>query len=150
MIVNKYIADEIDKELFPDAPNPGSGVLKRYSAEGLTLLFCKNPSSLGLSPTEKIAYSLVAMSADNEYIFAVSIVQTDLRELSYLTNIPLRQLQEEEGVKGFLTSPKLILFGSERREDLGQYPRNLSDSIVDDLLEYALDSLDILSDPEEI
>lgn len=150
MIVNKYIADEIDKTLFPDAPNPNSGIMKKYKAEGIDLFFCKNPLSLGLSPTEKIAYSLVALNSEDEYIFAVSIVQTDLRELSYLTNIPLRQLQEEEGVKGFFTSPRLVLFGSERREDLGQYPKALSDSIVDDLLEYALDSLDILSDPEEV
>lgn len=150
MIVNKYIAEEIDRSVFPDAPDPNSGVLRKYKADGITFFFCKRPASCGLAPIDRIVYSLVAFSSEDEYIFAASVVESDLRELSNLANIPLRQLQEEMGVKGFYTAPRLVLYGSGRREDLGLYPNEVSDLMVDDLFEYALDSLDILSDPEEI
>ena len=152
MIVSKYISSELVSADFPDAPNPNGCALKTYKADDIKLVFLKNPSSLGLSPTVVIPYALVALNSDGEYIFAAALEQTDLRELSSLTSIPLRQLQEEEGVRGFLTNAKLVLYGDDKKEDLGSYSILLSeiDAIADDLMEYALDSLDILTEAEEI
>lgn len=150
MIVNKFLSNELDSDRFPNAPSPRSIVLKRFKADGIKLVFCKNPSCCGLSPTVSISYALMAFNEDDEYIYAVSVERTDLREMASLIGMSVKKLQEEEGVKGFFGEPHIVMYGDDRREDLGAYSGNIDDLIVNNLMEYALDSLDILSDPEEL
>ena len=151
MIVNKYISEEIDPSLFPNAPAPNSNIIKRFIADGIKLALEQNPSCIGLSPIVDVPFALVALNEDDEYIYSVSIEKIDLRILSSLIGVSVKQLQEEEGVKGFFTSPHIVMYGDGKREDLGVFPGTISiDTIADSLMEYALDSLDLIEDPVEV
>ncbi len=151
MIVNRYISEPLDSTSFPNAPNPNSNVIKKLVVEELELALLKNPIALGLSPIVAISYALVAMNKEGEYIYAVSVESLDLREMSNLIGVSVKQLQQEEGVKGFFTKPHIVMYGDGKKEDLGIYPKAIGeDTILEDLLEYAFDSLDILEEPTEV
>ena len=161
MIVSKYISEEIDSSTLPNAPEPTSNVIRRFISDDINLSLCKNPNTIGLSPMTNIPFAMVAYNSDGEYIFAVSIEKTDLRIMSSLIGISVKNLQEEEGVAGFFTEPHIVLYGDGKREDLGpcniQYlEKNKSidnipiDDAVSVLMEYAIDSLDLITEPKEV
>ncbi|GEM_PF-1897856 len=150
MIVNKYISEEIDGSRFANAPMPECNVIKRYASDDIKLLFEKNPSTIGQISVVDIPYALVALNADGEYIFASSIEKNDLRTVSSMIGVPVKCLQEEEGVKGFFSPAHIVIYGDGKREDLGvlTIPEN-KEEIIDLLMEYAIDSLDLIEDPRE-
>lgn len=151
MIVSKYIADEIDPSRFPNAPSPKARAIKRFASEGISFVLSENPAPIGLAPIVCIPFSLLAFNDDDEYIYAVSIEKSDLRELANLIGVPLKELQEEEGVKGFYSLPHIVMYGDDKREDLGIFQERFTrDNIADILMEYAIDSLDIIEEPKEV
>lgn len=135
---------------FPTIPAPESAVVKRYKAADLEMRYHRNPELIGSDVMIAAPYS-VTVHYSGRYIFAVSIEQDDLRAMAPVIGIPLRELQEEYGVRGFYGEPKISLYGGREKESLGIYQGTKDeDEIIDFLLSVALDSLDELAEPVEI
>ena len=68
--------------------------------------------------------------------------------MSPMIGIPLRELQEEYGVKGFYGEPKISLYGEGEKESLGVYQGvNDEEEIIRFLLSVALDTVDEIAEP---
>ncbi len=149
MILDRNDAESI-VGTFPTVPDPDSAVVRVYTAGGLEMRYHRNAELLGSDVVIAAPYSLT-VHYDGRYVFAVSIERDDLRAISPLIGVPLRELQEEYGVKGFYGEPKISLYGDGEKESLGVYQgMNDEEEIIRFLLSVALDSLDELAEPEEV
>ena len=138
MILDRNEAMDIEMT-FPTIPNPDSAVVRVYTAGGLEMRYHRNAELMG---------SDVVIASHGRYIFAVSIERDDLRTMSPMIGIPLRELQEEYGVKGFYGEPKISLYGEGEKESLGVYQGvNDEEEIIRFLLSVALDTVDEIAEP---
>ena len=135
---------------FPTIPAENSAVVRCYKAGDLEIRYHRNAESTGSDVMIAIPYS-VSVHYDGEYIFAASIERDDLRAISPMIGVPIRELQEEYGVKGFYGEPKVSLYGNGEKESLGVYQgMNNEEEIIDFLLSLVLDTFDELAEPVEI
>ncbi|MCB5231187.1 MAG: hypothetical protein WDA17_05225 [Sphaerochaetaceae bacterium] len=94
-------------------------------------------------------YALFLVNKKGEHILTVAIQQTDYRELSLLTKERISDLNE--GQKGHLSVPTILIFSSESEQNLGPYEGNMKDDVVFGLLaELAAEKLDFMSDPVKV
>ena len=149
MIIDRNAADSIEMD-FPTLPLADSAVARTYRAGDLEIRYHRNPVLSGSSAMIAAPYAMT-VHHDGRYLFAVSIERDDLRAMAPMIGIPLRELQEEYGVKGFYGEPKVSLYGSGEKESLGAY-QGLNDEkeIVDFLLSVVLDTFDELAEPAEV
>lgn len=135
---------------FPTIPDENSAVAKRYQVGDLEVRYHRNGEAIGSDVMIAIPYSL-SVHWNGKYIFAVSIERDDLRAISPMIGVPLRELQEEYGVKGFYGDPKVSLYGNGEKESLGDYQgMNKEEEIIDFLLSVVLDTFDELAEPVEL
>ena len=149
MIIDRKVA-EVILGAFPTLPMPGSAVCRTYNAGDLEIRYHRNPESAGSDVVIAISYA-VTVHYKGKYIFASSIERDDLRAISPMIGVPLRELQEEYGVKGFYGEPKVLLYGNGEKESLGPYQgMNKEEEIIDFLLSVVLDTFDELAEPVEV
>ncbi len=83
-----------------------------------------------------------------DLVLTLSLEQEDLRSMSELSGVPLRDLQEEYGTRGYLGPVRTKLFTCEVYEDLGPYEGSLKEEdACRFLLDTVADTLDIVDDP---
>ncbi len=149
MILDRRETDSIIGT-FPTIPDPDSAVVRVYKAADLEMRYHRNAELMGSDVVIYTPYS-ITVHYQGRYIFAVSIERDDLRAMAPMIGVPLRELQEEYGVKGFYGEPKVSLYGGEEKESLGTYQgMNDEEEIIRFLLSAALDSLDEIAEPEEV
>lgn len=149
MIIDRNESEDI-RGAFPTVPSEDSAVVRRYRAGDLEIRYHRGAETAGDDVMIAVPYSMT-VHRSGSYIFAVSIERDDLRSLSPMLGIPLRELQEEYGVKGFYGEPKVSLYGNGEKESLGGYQGlNDEDEIIRFLLSVVLDTFDEIAEPEEI
>lgn len=148
MIIDKRLADELDTAMFPNLPDPESGIIRRYRVEGIEVHFLKRPECLSTLGIVSIEYAICALF-NGEYIYAISSEREDLRELSSLLGVSVKELQSDYGTKGFFTPAHIIQYGDGNKEDLGLMQVSDEKAVFALFSETLLDSLDLIGDLEE-
>ena len=148
MTIDRDNMSPIDRTLSPNIAGRGREI-KRWKSEDVVFKLLKNPIPVGEDSIVEIVWALVA-EIDGDVVYSIQIERDDLRILSSLTGESLRVLQEDYGIRGFFSPMKVTMYGSGTRESLGEYLGGKSDDeIIGYLLDAALDSLDVIEDPEE-
>lgn len=149
MIIDKRLADEIDKAVLPNAADPACYAYKRYGAEGLDIRLLRNPKPLSATSIVSIEYALVALF-NGEYIYSVAVEHEDLRDLAAYLGESVKNLQNDYGTKGFFTPSHIVAYGDGRKEDLGLITAKDESAIFQILSDTLLDSLDIIEELKEV
>lgn len=148
MTIDRDNMSPIDRTLSPDIAGRGREI-KRWKSEDVVFKLLKNPIPVGEDSIVEIVWALVA-EINGNVVYSIQMERDDLRILSSLTGESLRVLQEDYGIRGFFSPMKVTMYGSGTRESLGEYLGGKSDDeIIGYLLDAALDSLDVIEDPEE-
>ena len=148
MTIDRDNISPIDRTLSPNIAGKGREI-KRWKSEDVVFRLLKNPIPVGEDRIVEIVWALVA-EIDGDVVYSIQMERDDLRILSSLTGESLRVLQEDYGIRGFFSPMKVTMYGSGTRESLGEYLGGKSDDeIIGYLLDAALDSLDVIEDPEE-
>lgn len=148
MTIDRDNISPIDRTLSPNIAGKGREI-KRWKSEDVVFRLLKNPIPVGEDSIVEIVWALVA-EIDGDVVYSIQMERDDLRILSSLTGESLRVLQEDYGIRGFFSPMKVTMYGSGTRESLGEYLGGKSDEeIIGYLLDAALDSLDVIEDPEE-
>ena len=148
MTIDREFITPIGSSLSPNIAGKGR-VIKRWKSEGVVFTLLKDPLPIGEDSIVQIMWALKA-EIGTDTVYSIQIERDDLRILSSLTGESLRVLQEDYGIRGFFSPMKVTMYGSDTRESLGEYMGGKSeDEIVGYLLDAALDSLDVIEDPEE-
>ena len=148
MTIDRDNMSPIDRTLSPNIAGRGREI-KRWKSEDVVFKLLKNPIPVGEDSIVEIVWALVA-EIDGDVVYSIQMERDDLRILSSLTGESLRVLQEDYGIRGFFSPMKVTMYGSGTRESLGEYLGGKSDDeIIGYLLDAALDSLDVIEDPEE-
>ena len=148
MTIDRDNMSPIDRTLSPNIAGRGREI-KRWKSEDVVFRLLKNPIPVGEDSIVEIVWALVA-EIDGDVVYSIQMERDDLRILSSLTGESLRVLQEDYGIRGFFSPIKVTMYGSGTRESLGEYLGGKSDDeIIGYLLDAALDSLDVIEDPEE-
>ena len=148
MTIDRDNISPIDMTLSPNIAGKGREI-KRWKSEDVVFRLLKNPIPVGEDSIVEIVWALVA-EIDGDVVYSIQMERDDLRILSSLTGESLRVLQEDYGIRGFFSPMKVTMYGSGTRESLGEYLGGKSDDeIIGYLLDAALDSLDVIEDPEE-
>ena len=148
MTIDRDNISPIDRTLSPNIAGKGREI-KRWKSEDVVFRLLKNPIPVGEDSIVEIVWALAA-EIDGDVVYSIQMERDDLRILSSLTGESLRVLQEDYGIRGFFSPMKVNMYGSGTRESLGEYLGGKSDDeIIGYLLDAALDSLDVIEDPEE-
>ena len=148
MTIDRDNMSPIDRTLSPNSAGRGREI-KRWKSEDVVFKLLKNPIPVGEDSIVEIVWALVA-EINGNVVYSIQMERDDLRILSSLTGESLRVLQEDYGIRGFFSPMKVTMYGSGTRESLGEYLGGKSDDeIIGYLLDAALDSLDVIEDPEE-
>ena len=148
MTIDRDNMSPIDRTLSPNIAGRGREI-KRWKSEDVVFKLLKNPIPVGEDSIVEIVWALVA-EINGNVVYSIQMERDDLRILSSLTGESLRVLQEDYGIRGFCSPMKVTMYGSGTRESLGEYLGGKSDDeIIGYLLDAALDSLDVIEDPEE-
>ncbi|MGN0831211.1 MAG: hypothetical protein ACI4NI_07950 [Candidatus Ornithospirochaeta sp.] len=148
MTIDRDNMSPIDRTLSPNIAGRGREI-KRWKSEDVVFKLLKNPIPVGEDSIVEIVWALVA-EINGNVVYSIQMERDDLRILSSLTGESLRVLQEDYGIRGFFSPMKVTMYGSGTRESLGEYLGGKSDDeIIGYLLDAALDSLDVIEDPEE-
>ena len=148
MTIDRDNMNPIDRTLSPNIAGRGREI-KRWKSEDVVFKLLKNPIPVGEDSIVEIVWALVA-EINGNVVYSIQMERDDLRILSSLTGESLRVLQEDYGIRGFFSPMKVTMYGSGTRESLGEYLGGKSDDeIIGYLLDAALDSLDVIEDPEE-
>ena len=148
MTIDREDIRPLKRSLSPNIVGKGSAI-KRWKSEDVVFRLLKNPIPVGEDSIVEIVWALVA-EIDGDVVYSIQMERDDLRILSSLTGESLRVLQEDYGIRGFFSPMKVTMYGSGTRESLGEYLGGKSDDeIIGYLLDAALDSLDVIEDPEE-
>ena len=148
MTIDRDNMSPIDRTLSPNIAGRGREI-KRWKSEDVVFKLLKNPIPVGEDSIGEIVWALVA-EINGNVVYSIQMERDDLRILSSLTGESLRVLQEDYGIRGFFSPMKVTMYGSGTRESLGEYLGGKSDDeIIGYLLDAALDSLDVIEDPEE-
>ena len=148
MTIDRDNMSPIDRTLSPNIAGKGREI-KRWKSEDVVFKLLKNPIPVGEDSIVEIVWALVA-EINGNVVYSIQMERDDLRILSSLTGESLRVLQEDYGIRGFFSPIKVTMYGSGTRESLGEYLGGKSDDeIIGYLLDAALDSLDVIEDPEE-
>ena len=148
MTIDRDNMSPIDRTLSPNIAGRGREI-KRWKSEDVVFKLLKNPIPVGEDSIVEIVWALVA-EINGNVVYSIQMERDDLRILSSLTGESLRVLQEDYGIRGFFSPMKVTMYGSGTRESVGEYLGGKSDDeIIGYLLDAALDSLDVIEDPEE-
>ena len=148
MTIDRDNMSPIDRTLSPNIAGRGREI-KRWKSEDVVFKLLKNPIPVGEDSIVEIVWALVA-EINGNVVYSIQMERDDLMILSSLTGESLRVLQEDYGIRGFFSPMKVTMYGSGTRESLGEYLGGKSDDeIIGYLLDAALDSLDVIEDPEE-
>ena len=148
MTIDRDNMSPIDRTLSPNIAGKGREI-KRWKSEDVVFKLLKNPIPVGEDSIVEIVWALVA-EINGNVVYSIQMERDDLRILSTLTGESLRVLQEDYGIRGFFSPMKVTMYGSGTRESLGEYlGGKRDDEIIGYLLDAALDSLDVIEDPEE-
>lgn len=148
MIVDTYTAKELDYSLFPSLPLPSFPYTKKWRAEDLTLLLLHNPPVE--APSTFVSWSLLALKED-KVIYVISLEKDDIRGLSDLLGVSVKELQKEYGTKSFYGKSKVVMYGNNEREEWEEYSGDEREETVEEkLMETLLDALDIPIDPIKV
>ena len=148
MTIDRDNMSPIDRTLSPNIAGRGREI-KRWKSEDVVFRLLKNPIPVGEDSIVEIVWALVA-EINGNVVYSIQMERDDLSILSSLTGESLRVLQEDYGIRGFFSPIKVTMYGSGTRESLGEYLGGKSDDeIIGYLLDAALDSLDVIEDPEE-
>lgn len=135
MILDKDSATVLTVNDWPTLADIRTGVIKSDIDEetGLTLIFMRNPSSIGDDSMVMISHAVAALR-DGDMIFLSSLDSLDLRALSSALGESVKTLQAEYGVRGFLTPQRITIYGNGEKEDLGVYLGGRDDEEIFDFL----------------
>lgn len=146
MIINRILAEELDPFRFPNIPSTKKGVIKRYKLEGMDLSFIRNGVPENMQSVVSISYAMT-VEQEGECIFVISLEKEDLRVLSSMLGVSVKELQQDYMTKSFFGPEHIVMYGDERREDIGIYNGSRSeDDILSYFLEAVYDSFDSIED----
>lgn len=149
MLVNPEYSSPFAPHSFPSLARGECNVIRRFRAGEWDIVFEKMPQCTG----EDFTYIHFALLAylDGELYCEVAIESLDLRSLSSSLGESLRELQNEYGVRGYVTKPRLVIYGDERREELEEVTSPLKEELVlPYMMDFLLDSLDCTAEPETV
>ncbi len=146
MLVNMHFAPALSGHDYPSVPDWTAKPMKRFSCADVTINYYRNVRTASGEDYVCIAHSLVAFY-ENEPRFAVSVEKQDLRSLSFLLGQPLKDLQKEYGVRGYLTEGVTVLYGNGDREELGPLQSEEKEEfLLPYLFDILLDGIDYIED----
>ncbi|MBO8437065.1 MAG: hypothetical protein IAA97_08820 [Spirochaetes bacterium] len=149
MILDRRETESIEGA-FATIPLSDSAVVRCYQAGDIEIRYHRNPELAGSDVMIATPYAVSAYW-NGRYIFAAAIEADDLRAIAPMAGIPLRELQEEYGVKGFYGEKKISLYGGGEKESLGEYQGSeKEEDVINFLLSLVLDSLDEIAEPVEV
>ncbi len=110
MIIDRKNAVSVDYD-------PQVKPFRVYSYSDMEIRCYLNPAS----PSEITASDASAAVWHNgKCIFAAAAEKDDLRAMSLYSGIPIRELQEDYGVRGFYSNARIVAYGNGERENMGQ------------------------------
>lgn len=117
MTLSDTLAAPITLSKYPSCPQLGSGILiKEEEYVKFTLRYVKDAKPYYRESPVIPLYSILVLRK-NEYIFAASFEVIDLRILATLSKKSVKSVQNDYLTKSFFTSPELILYSEEKKED---------------------------------
>ncbi len=150
MLIDVESASTITAVEISCAPRAQAGVVKRFRAGDVDILFEKGPGSLAGQDLMYIEYALIALYKGS-YRYAVTVEKTDLRSLASSLGLSVKELQADYGTKGFYVEPKVFQYGNGEREEFGPLTEEERDEfILPYLMDILLDSIDSGEDPVEL
>lgn len=146
MLVDMHRSPVLSGHDYPSVPDWTAHPAKRFSCADVTINYYRNVRTASGEDYVCIAHSLVAFYEDKPR-FAVSVEKQDLRSLSSLLGTPLRDLQQEYGVKGYLTEGTVVMYGNGERDELGPLQTEEKEEyLLPCLFDILLDSIDYIED----
>lgn len=151
MLVDYKSAEELSSHDFPSLPVLGQGVVRRYRAGEVELVFERLPSCAGAEDITYIHYSLAALH-EGRLVCVISIESLDLRAMALHLCESVKALQRDYGVHGYITQPPVLrVYGNGECEDLEEVDIELKDEyVLPYMMDFMLDSLDLVDDPVAI
>ena len=148
MIIDKKNAPDLMNADFQTLPVSDSGIRARYRYSDMEVIAHRNPVTVSDSSVVVLTHAVSVYYRDR-MIFAAPIEREDLRQMAPLLGMSLKELQADYGVKGFLGEPRIILYGNDMKESLGEYlGSDDDDSVFSFLLSIVDDSFDAGADFE--
>lgn len=147
MVINKDNAESVDL-LWHGIIDPETGIMKeeRYKLEDLVITMHRNPHTRN-TDLVYVPYA-VSVRRGKRVIAIIAIEQEDLRALAQNLGCSVRELQEEQDVRGNFGRPRVVAYAGKQREDLGPYEDKLDlMGAKTCLIEWACDTVDLLGEP---
>ena len=129
MIIDRKTATDLMNADFQTLPVKDSGVERRYRYADMDVILHKNPRLVSQSAVVILTHA-VSVYRHDALIFSAAIEREDLREMAPLLGMPLKALQADYGIRGFLADPKIVLYGNGEKESLGEYAGSMEDEAV--------------------
>ena len=146
MLVDVHKAPQLSREDYSSIPDVNSPAVKRFKCGDVIINYYKNVKTSSGEDYVLIAYSLVAFY-DNKAKVAVSIEKQDLRALSQMLNLSLRELQKENNTRGIYGSGEVVMYGDGQREEYGPLSVEEKDEyLLPFLFDLLLDSIDYIDE----
>ena len=146
MLVDVHKASELSREDFSSIPYVGATPVKRFKCGDVNVNYYKNIKTASGEDYVLIAYSLIAFF-DNKAKVAVSIEKQDLRALSQMLGLSLRELQKENNTRGLYGSGEVVMYGDGQREEYGPLSVEEKDEyLLPFLFDLLLDSIDYIEE----
>lgn len=142
MLVDIFKAPELDGREFSSLPVLSYKAAVRWRAGEVDIRLLSCPQTYSLEDLIYVQCALVA-SVNGKDKVCVSLELENLRAISVKSGESLRSLQKDYGTKGYLVSPRIMVYAAGEREDYGNYADALSeDELVPLLLDILLDVID--------
>ena len=146
MLVDVHKAPQLSREDYSSIPDVNSPAVKRFKCGDVIINYYKNVKTSSGEDYVLIAYSLVAFY-DNKAKVAVSIEKQDLRALSQMLNLSLRELQKENNTRGIYGGGEVVMYGDGQREEYGPLSVEEKDEyLLPFLFDLLLDSIDYIDE----
>ena len=146
MLLDIHKAPALSREDFSSVPDTSALPAKKFKCGDVFVNYYKNVKTASGEDYVLIAYSLVAFF-DKKPKVAVSIEKQDLRALSGMLGLSLRELQKENNTRGLYGSAEVVMYGDGQREEFGPLGVEEKDEyLLPFLFDLLLDSIDYIEE----
>ncbi len=147
MIIDRNTAPTLEESGFKEIPDENAPISLAYTVSDLEIRYRRSAPSVSELSVVYLPYS-VTVRHKGRTIFAATIECDDLRAMSPLMGVSLRELQSDYSTKGFYGPKRIMLYGNGERESLGPYVGSeKEDEVISFLLSLVLDSFDEIDEP---
>ncbi|MDD7270628.1 MAG: hypothetical protein PUH25_01990 [Spirochaetales bacterium] len=146
MIIDIHKIPELTRKDFSSVPDVSQNPVKRFKCADIKINYYKNVKTASGEDYVFIAHSLVAFFNDKAKI-AVSVEKQDLRALSQMLGVSLRELQKENNTRGLYSSGEVVMYSSGQKEEYGPLSvEEKEEYILPFLFDLLLDSIDYIEE----